>query len=155
MCPTEPPGARDERIRTVDLHTIRELLRMKSALEAGARDLGASESYWFELLRGYSEADVFDAAWQHYCSRPRPLWPADVLASVDRLVAARAEAVRPVRAEIVERRSLNGRSDGWVAVFDQEIARGASVEGAMRTADVCRPTSPHGPARDALEFANL
>lgn len=154
MCPT-PADARPERIPIVDLHTVRELLRMKSALEPAAQSTEDADAYWFELLRGHSEADVFDAVWAHYRTVPRTLWPTDILDRVDSLAAARSEAVRTVRAEILRNLPPGRHSDDWTTAFDEEIARGASVDEAMRAADACARTSTRRIHQMPAKFANL
>lgn len=126
-------------IKTADVFTAREVLRLRMSMDLRADQDPAAEYYWAELLQDCADADVFEAAWDHYRSRSRPLWPADTLEW------ARIESQHRHDAAVEQRKlELDERTgSGWVAaafamwtqIFDREIALGASPQSSAKAAD--------------------
>lgn len=126
-------------VKTVDVYTCREILRIRSGVEQCPAPDEPGEYYWAELLRECAEADALDATWAHYRTSSRPLMPADILERVGRIAAARTLAAAGARdRSLLERAFLGWDPDRlvrWRSEFDTEVARGASVDDACAVAD--------------------
>lgn len=73
--------------RVADTFTCREVIRIISGIERRPLGERLDEYYWAELLGGCTESEVLEATWDHYRRHARPIWPADILASVESLRA--------------------------------------------------------------------
>lgn len=127
-------------VKTVDVYTCREILRIRAGVEQYAAPDGFGEYYWTELLRGCAEADALEATWEHYRTRTRPLMPADILIWVRARHHARLTTVAGI-AEILlrERAGLDwstGKITRWQRTFETEVGRGADIDEARDTADL-------------------
>lgn len=126
-------------VRTADEFTAREVLRLRMAVGQGPDWDPASEYYWAELLRDCSEADVLDAAWDHYRRHSRPLWPADILDWVAAAAVRRRDEATLARELELAKRVAGGWGEAalarWSPIFDVEIARGGGPDAAARAAD--------------------
>lgn len=127
------------RIRTVDGYTCRELLRIRAGIEPDADPDEDAEYFWAELLRDCAESDVFEAAWEHYRSERRPLWPTDILEWVKAAECRRKQRANTSWKRVLMDRALSGwppeSLEAWNRVFGSEIGRGASLTDATEIAD--------------------
>lgn len=127
------------RVKTVDVFTCREILRIRSGIEQYALPEGFGEYYWAELLRDCSESDALETTWAHYRTSTRPLTPADILGQVESRRAARVAMVARVADGLLgERTRFSWTAEQlaqWKSTFETEIGRGADVEDARECAD--------------------
>ncbi|MFI1462483.1 hypothetical protein [Nocardia carnea] len=152
-------------VKTVDVYTCREILRIRAGVEQYAPPDGFGEYYWTELLRGCAEADALEATWEHYRTRTRPLMPADILIWVRARHAARLTTVTGITEKLRrERTGLDWSDDKltrWQKTFETEIGLGADIDDARDTADLdaheysgnaaaapSHPPGPPDPSRD-------
>ncbi|WP_206040144.1 hypothetical protein [Rhodococcus sp. HNM0563] len=128
------------RVKTVDIFTCREILRIRSGVEQYMAPDGFGEYYWAELLRDCSESDALEATWAHYRTKTRPLTPADILAQVGAEVATRVSMVARITDQLLCERTRFGwtaeQLARWNITFDTEIGRGADIEDARDCADL-------------------
>lgn len=127
------------RVKTVDIFTCREVMRIRQGVEPANEVDAADEYFWAELLKGCAEADVFEAVWDHYRRHARRLWPADVLLWVRREGSRRRDAGlqawregRGLRQAMGWDASLLAR---WDEVYQTETGRGAPHSAALAVAD--------------------
>ena len=128
------------RIKTVDVFTCREILRIRSGIEQYAPPDGFGEYYWSELLRDCAESDALEATWAHYRTKTRPLTPADILGQVESRRAPRVAMVARIADRLLHERTRFGWSaeqlTRWSTTFETEIGRGADIEDACDCADL-------------------
>lgn len=144
--PARPISTRTTRVhevketKTADIYTCREIMRIRAGIEPDPKSDQESEYFWAELLKDCAEQDVFEAAWAHYRTEQRPLWPADILNWV-----RTAENDRMERADVASKRLLMDRAlsgwppevlDVWNRAFKSEIGRGAPLSKAQAVADL-------------------
>lgn len=149
-------------VKKADEFTAREVLRLRMSVGQGSDGDPASEYYWAELLRDCAEADVLEAAWDHYRRQSRPLWPADILDWVAAEAERRRDAAALARELELAKRMADGWGEAalarWTPIFDVEIARGGRPEAAARVADeVAEPRSSRsaGSTEDAPDDRKL
>lgn len=146
----EPPSGAP--VRTADVYTAREVLRLRMSVGQMAEEDPGAEYYWAELLKDCSEDDVFEAAWDHYRIRSRPLWPADILEWVRNEAKRRIESITLRREVELAKRTARGWETPtlarWTPVFDLEIARGSGPDEAAQIADSMVESSASKPVRD-------
>lgn len=128
------------RVKTVDIFTCREILRIRSGVEQYTAAEGFGEYYWAELLRDCSESDALEATWAHYRTKTRPLTPADILGQVESERATRVATVARTADQLLYERSQFGwtaeQLTQWNITFETEIGRGADIEDARDCADL-------------------
>ncbi|PTR24771.1 hypothetical protein C8K36_10727 [Rhodococcus sp. OK519] len=126
-------------VKTVDVYTCREVLRIRAGVEQVPVPDEPGEYYWSEILRDCAESDVLEATWAHYRTTSRPLLPADILGRVGTVSKQRIQASRGVCERLLMDRALLGwdpdRLARWHTDFTAEIGRGASPEDACGFAD--------------------
>ncbi|MFC9518099.1 hypothetical protein ACFTSD_20415 [Nocardiaceae bacterium NPDC056970] len=126
-------------VKTVDVFTCREVLRIRAGVEQVPAPDEPGEYYWSELLRDCAESDVLEATWAHYRTTSRTLRPADILAWVGAVAEERIRGSRGVRERLLLDRALLGwdpdRLVRWDAVFTVEVGRGADSDAARDLAD--------------------
>lgn len=127
-------------VKTVDVYTCREILRVRAGVEQYAAPDGYGEYYWTELLRDCAESDALDATWEHYRTRTRPLMPADILIWVRARHNARLATVAGITERLLrERTGLDWpprKIARWQRIFETEVGRGADIDAACETADL-------------------
>jgi len=141
-------------VKTVDVYTCREILRIRSGVEQCSSPDGSGEYYWAELLRDCAESDALEATWAHYRTTSRSLLPADVLRRVAEFASPRLSAAEGRGGRLLLDRALEGwdpdRLVRWKRVFDTEVGRGAHVDDARDVADgVVAPGAHPAMAGDA------
>ena len=126
-------------IKTVDVYTCREILRIRAGVEQYTAPDGFGEYYWTELLRGCAESDALEATWEHYRTRARPLMPADILGRVRARHNSRLAMVAGITERLLRERTglawSPGRIARWQNTFETEVGRGADIDDACDTAD--------------------
>lgn len=143
-------------VKTVDVYTCREVLRIRAGVEQAPVPDESGEYYWSELLRDCAESDVLEATWAHYRTTSRTLLPRDILERVGAVERERIRISRGVCARLLMDRALLGwdpdRLARWHTTFTVEIGRGADQETARDVADaaVCdhAPVSDHAAVSD-------
>ncbi|MGW0177094.1 hypothetical protein ACWDUM_24985 [Rhodococcus sp. NPDC003322] len=128
------------RVKTVDIFTCREILRIRAGIEQYASPEGFGEYYWAELLRDCAESDALEATWAHYRTKTRPLTPADILGQVESRRAPRVAMVAGIADRLLRERTQFGwtaeQLTQWNATFENEVGRGAEIEDARDCADI-------------------
>ncbi|MBM4724433.1 hypothetical protein GS439_20165 [Rhodococcus hoagii] len=126
-------------VKTVDVFTCREVLRIRAGVEQAPVADERAEYYWSELLRDCSESDVLEATWAHYRTTSRTLLPGDILERVGAVARNRIRSSRRVCERLLLDRALLGwdpdRLVRWHTTFTGEIGRGAEAEAARAVAD--------------------
>jgi len=138
--PTSPARAGGPpRIKTVDIYTCREVMRVRQGVEPSSEGDAADEYFWAELLKDCAEADVFEAVWEHYRRHARRLWPADILCWVRREGSRRRSAGQEAWREGRGLRLSMGWDARLLACWDEiyltEICSGATHSNALAVAD--------------------
>ncbi|CAM3150138.1 hypothetical protein RHDE110596_19620 [Prescottella defluvii] len=130
-------------VKTVDVYTCREVLRIRAGVEQVPVPDEPGEYYWSELLGECSESDVLEATWAHYRTTSRTLLPGDILERVGAVASARIRISRGVCEQLLADRALLGwdpdRLARWHTTFTVEIGRGAGTEAACAVADAAAP----------------
>ncbi len=126
-------------VKTVDVFTCREVLRIRAGVEQAPVPDERAEYYWSELLRDCSESDVLEATWAHYRTTSRTLLPGDILERVGAVARNRIRSSRRVCERLLLDRALLGwdpdRLVRWHTTFTGVIGRGAEAEAARAVAD--------------------
>lgn len=155
--PGPEPSAHGASVRTADIFTAREILRLRMSVDQGQDGDPTAEYYWAELLKDCAEADVFTAAWDHYRNHSRPLWPADILRWVRIASERRLDGAVEHRGQGLAKRASGGWGavalERWAAIVDEQISRGANPEAATKTADSETESCNSGLA-DSVEYVS-